>query len=95
MVWSEFGRTIRVNGSSGTDHGHSQDCLILGGKIKREVFGPEPTLAETINKNVYTPQVSFTSLLKHLYQSGGIPDDVVNQVLSESFPGSQEFNLFV
>ncbi|MEJ2793410.1 DUF1501 domain-containing protein [Iodobacter sp. LRB] len=33
LVMSEFGRTIRENGSGGTDHGHGNVLWLLGGKI--------------------------------------------------------------
>ena len=32
---TEFGRTVRENGSSGTDHGHATAMLVLGGGVKR------------------------------------------------------------
>src|SRR3989442_15370434 len=30
---SEFGRTVRENGTSGTDHGHATAMLVLGGPV--------------------------------------------------------------
>lgn len=33
LVMSEFGRTIRENGTGGTDHGHGNVMWLLGGKI--------------------------------------------------------------
>jgi len=32
LTMSEFGRTIRENGNSGTDHGHATAMLALGGR---------------------------------------------------------------
>jgi uncharacterized protein (DUF1501 family) len=34
LTMSEFGRTIRENGSSGTDHGHATAMLVLGGTVR-------------------------------------------------------------
>lgn len=34
MVMTEFGRTCRENGNSGTDHGHGSTMLLLGGALK-------------------------------------------------------------
>lgn len=33
VVMSEFGRTVRQNGSGGTDHGHGSALLVLGGRV--------------------------------------------------------------
>src|SRR5690349_19951213 len=34
LTMSEFGRTIRENGNSGTDHGHATAMLVLGGPVR-------------------------------------------------------------
>jgi uncharacterized protein (DUF1501 family) len=45
LTMSEFGRTIRENGSGGTDHGHATAMLVLGGSVKgRQVAGKWPGL---------------------------------------------------
>lgn len=45
MLISEFGRTVRENGATGTDHGHGQPMLVLGGGIKGgTVYGAWPGL---------------------------------------------------
>jgi uncharacterized protein (DUF1501 family) len=47
VLISEFGRTIRENGSVGTDHGHGQAMLVLGGGIKGgTVYGAWPGLTD-------------------------------------------------
>src|SRR6266571_922841 len=33
LTMSEFGRTVRENGNSGTDHGHATAMLVLGGPV--------------------------------------------------------------
>lgn len=46
VVMSEFGRTARENGTGGTDHGHGNVMLVLGGKVKGgRVLGNLPGLA--------------------------------------------------
>ena len=46
LTMSEFGRTIRENGTNGTDHGHATDMLVLGGNVKGgRVAGKWPGLA--------------------------------------------------
>ncbi|MCS6803107.1 MAG: DUF1501 domain-containing protein [Chloroflexota bacterium] len=47
VVMSEFGRRVRENGSEGTDHGHGNVMLVLGGGINGgKVYGTWPGLAE-------------------------------------------------
>jgi len=44
---TEFGRTVRENGSGGTDHGYGHAVMMLGGGVKGgEVHGPWPGLAD-------------------------------------------------
>jgi uncharacterized protein (DUF1501 family) len=45
VTMSEFGRTVRENGNRGTDHGHANHMLILGGGVKGgKVYGRWPGL---------------------------------------------------
>lgn len=45
---TEFGRTARVNGTQGTDHGTASTALVLGGALKPGgIIGDWPTLSET------------------------------------------------
>lgn len=47
LAMTEFGRTIHVNGSRGTDHGTGGAMLMAGGAIKgQKVYGRWPGLAE-------------------------------------------------
>jgi uncharacterized protein (DUF1501 family) len=46
LTMSEFGRTIRENGTNGTDHGHATAMLVLGGTVAgKRVAGKWPGLA--------------------------------------------------
>jgi uncharacterized protein (DUF1501 family) len=46
VTMSEFGRTVRENGNRGTDHGHANVMLVLGGGVKGgKVYGKWPGLA--------------------------------------------------
>jgi uncharacterized protein (DUF1501 family) len=47
VVVTEFGRTARINGTGGTDHGTASTALLLGGALKRGgIVGDWPTLAD-------------------------------------------------
>ena len=46
VVLSEFGRTFRENGTRGTDHGHGNAMMIIGGGVRgARVYGKWPGLA--------------------------------------------------
>jgi uncharacterized protein (DUF1501 family) len=45
LTMSEFGRTVRQNGSGGTDHGHAGALFVIGGGVKgHKVHGKWPGL---------------------------------------------------
>jgi uncharacterized protein (DUF1501 family) len=45
VTMSEFGRTVRQNGSSGTDHGHATCVFVMGGSVRGgRVYGEWPGL---------------------------------------------------
>jgi uncharacterized protein (DUF1501 family) len=45
VTMSEFGRTAHENGTGGTDHGHANAMLVLGGQVKGgKVYGRWPGL---------------------------------------------------
>lgn len=47
LTMSEFGRTVRANGSNGTDHGHATCFFALGGAVNGgKVLGKWPGLSE-------------------------------------------------
>jgi uncharacterized protein (DUF1501 family) len=47
VTMSEFGRTVRENGTRGTDHGHANVMFVLGGPVRGgKVYGRWPGLDE-------------------------------------------------
>ena len=46
MTFSEFGRRVKENGSSGTDHGAASVMFLAGGSIKGGVYGEYPSLTD-------------------------------------------------
>lgn len=85
LTMSEFGRTVKENGSAGTDHGHGTAMMLLGGNVKGgKVLGRWPGLddAERHEGRDLAVTTDFRALFgevltKHL----GIAD------LSAVFPG--------
>jgi uncharacterized protein (DUF1501 family) len=46
VTMSEFGRTVRENGNRGTDHGHANIMLVIGGGVRGgKVYGKWPGLS--------------------------------------------------
>ena len=47
LTMSEFGRAVTENGNRGTDHGHGNAMMVIGGGVRgRHVYGKWPGLAE-------------------------------------------------
>jgi uncharacterized protein (DUF1501 family) len=44
MSFSEFGRRISENGSSGTDHGAAAMMMVIGGRVEGGIYGTAPNL---------------------------------------------------
>lgn len=44
LMWTEFGRRVKENGSAGTDHGTATPVFVLGGGIKGGLYGETPSL---------------------------------------------------
>jgi uncharacterized protein (DUF1501 family) len=46
LTMSEFGRAVRENGNRGTDHGHGNAMMVVGGGVRGgRVYGRWPGLA--------------------------------------------------
>jgi uncharacterized protein (DUF1501 family) len=48
LVFSEFGRQVRENGSAGTDHGTAAPVLLAGGGVKSGLVGTAPNLLDLV-----------------------------------------------
>ncbi len=46
MVFSEFGRRVKQNGSNGTDHGTAAPMFVIGSRVKPGIVGRHPSLAD-------------------------------------------------
>jgi uncharacterized protein (DUF1501 family) len=64
---TEFGRTARVNGTNGTDHGTASTAIVLGGALKRGgIIGDWPTLrtANLFENRDTAPTLDMRALFK-------------------------------
>lgn len=67
VVATEFGRTARVNGTAGTDHGTASTAILLGGAVRgRGIIGDWPTLAQNrlFENRDTAPTVDMRALFK-------------------------------
>lgn len=89
VVYSEFGRTTAQNGSDGTDHGLAGTAMVLGGatQVKRAVVGPDPAVKEASAKNLFTPQVPVTGLLRQVFGRAGLSTSQLDYVFNDPMPG--------
>lgn len=86
---SEFGRTVRVNGAQGTDHGTGGLAILAGGAIKGgRMFGDWPTLksAALYENRDLMPAVDARSVFKGLLrdQLGWAANDLDTAVFPDS-----------
>ncbi|HIA37910.1 MAG TPA: DUF1501 domain-containing protein [Planctomycetes bacterium] len=68
MVMTEFGRTVRENGNTGTDHGHGSAMFVIGGDVKGgKIHGDWTGLAK---KDLYQGRdVPVTTDFRNVYYS--------------------------
>ena len=67
VVVTEFGRTARINGTGGTDHGTASTALVLGGGLKGGgIIGDWPGLrtAALFENRDLAPTLDMRSLFK-------------------------------
>ena len=88
LVMTEFGRTARMNGTKGTDHGTATVAFVLGGAVVGgRVAGTWPGLGEgkLYENRDLAPTTDLRSVAKGLLAAHlGVPDGTLDGV----FPGS-------
>jgi uncharacterized protein (DUF1501 family) len=62
MTWSEFGRRVTENASSGTDHGSAGPMFVVGTPIKGGLYGERPSLGDLERNNL-----KFTTDFRSVY----------------------------
>ena len=89
VVVTEFGRTARVNGTDGTDHGMATTAMVLGGAVKGgRMIADWPGLADAnlFQNRDLKPTLDLRGLLKGVLRDHlGIPDGALaNKVFPDS-----------
>jgi uncharacterized protein (DUF1501 family) len=70
MTFSEFGRRVAENASSGTDHGAAAPMFVIGEKVKAGLLGKYPSLAPAdLFQGDLKYQVDFRSVYAAVLQS--------------------------
>ena len=77
LTFSEFGRRVQENSSSGTDHGTASCLFAMGGGINKGVYGGQPDLVNLQNGNL-VHKVDFRSVYARVvkYWFGADPEGI-------------------
>jgi uncharacterized protein (DUF1501 family) len=85
VTMSEFGRTVKENGNRGTDHGHGNAMLILGGPVKGgKVYGKWPGL--NTNQLWQGRDLAITTDFRDVFAEV-VTDHLRAKDISKIFPG--------
>jgi uncharacterized protein (DUF1501 family) len=86
VTMSEFGRTAAENGNAGTDHGHGNVMMVLGGEVRGgHVYGDWPGLErEQLYEN---RDLAVTTDFRDVL--GELVTDHLGQRIDHVFPGYQ------
>ncbi len=84
VTMSEFGRRVQENASAGTDHGHGNFMLLMGGGVNGgRVYADWPTLApEALNDGDLSITTDYRSVLAEV-----VAQRLKNPALDQVFPG--------
>ncbi|MFN3689592.1 MAG: DUF1501 domain-containing protein, partial [Fimbriimonadales bacterium] len=80
MVFSEFGRRVRENGSLGTDHGAAAPMFLLGGRVLGGLHGDPPDLRNLDSNHDLRMQLDFRRVYATVLEwLGGDPETVLGK----------------
>ncbi len=86
VIISEFGRRNYENGSSGTDHGHGNCFIVVGGAVNGGVYGPDIT-DEDLEGEYLGYKVDFRDIYREILT------DHIGVSPGPVFPETQETNV--
>lgn len=87
MTFSEFGRRVQSNASTGTDHGAAAPLMVFGDAVQPGIIGNNPSIpsASTVNDNVpmqFDFRQVYGSILQDWFE---LPPSEVKALLGEDF----------
>lgn len=87
LTFSEFGRRIKSNGSTGTDHGAAAPMFVFGSNAQRMVHGVNPTLPANASTNDNIPmQYDFRSVYASMLQDWlCVKNSDLQQIMLQNF----------
>ena len=88
VTMSEFGRAAAENGNGGTDHGHGNAMMVIGGNVRGGVHGTWPGLGEAhrFEGRDLAVTTDFRDVFSEVVMAHmGVPRDAVPRI----FPGYQ------
>ena len=80
MVYSEFGRRVKGNGSQGTDHGTAGPVFLIGDRVKGGFYGDQPSLSKLVNGDL-----AVTTDFRDIYAA--VLEDVLKTPGEKILPG--------
>lgn len=86
MTFSEFGRRVAENGSTGTDHGTAAPLFVFGGRVNGGVYGADPDLTRLDDRGDLLMQNDFRDVYSTiLMQWFGAAKQTQQEVLFRDF----------
>ncbi len=81
LVYSEFGRRVKANGTKGTDHGTAGPVFVIGNGVDGgKYFGDQPSLSKLVDGNL-----AITSDFRDIYAT--MLEDVLKVPAAQVIPG--------
>ncbi len=84
MIYSEFGRRIKSNSKTGTDHGVAAPMFLFGSCVKQPIFGNSPHIPDEIAVNTSVPyEIHFLSVYGSILRDWfGAEESLIGNVFS-------------
>ncbi len=87
MTYSEFGRRIKSNASSGTDHGSAAPLFMFGKNVKGGILGNNPSIADEVKTgDGVEMEIDFRNIYATVLKNWFcLPNDEVDTVMLQNF----------